>query len=382
MNEAILLILGMAVGYALRNFLAKREREILQSAFQKSEQQLRETFQSLASESLRKNSEQFLLIAGQKLDSSTKDVSRDLMEKKSLIANLIEEMRKDLARNTEEMQKSEKQNIASFSALKEELTQYKSITSDLKSSTEDLKKVLSNNQMRGQFGEQIAENLLKMAGFVVGQDYVFNQKQEGSSTRPDFTIFLPDGTKINIDAKFPYKSLISLSESKDDMEKKRYLGLFIQDVKQKIKQVTTRDYISPQDKTVDFVIVFIPNEMIFSFIYDQLNEVWEEAMAKKVIFAGPFTFTALLRMIKQAYENFRYHKNLHNIVALIQKFSQEYQKYSDSVDALGKRIKATEEQYAVVSTTRDRMLNRVMDQIRNESGSIDEPQERNMISGQ
>lgn len=75
-------------------------------------------------------------------------------------------------------------------------------------------------------------------------------------------------------------------------------GFFEKDVKEKIKQVTTRDYINPTDKTVDFVILFIPNEMIFSYIYEKMSEVSEEAMASRVILAGPFSFTAILRMVK------------------------------------------------------------------------------------
>ena len=203
-------------------------------------------------------------------------------------------------------------------------------------SADKLKSLLSNNQLRGAFGEQIAENLLKMAGFVIGQDYFKNQSQETQSTRPDFTILLPDKTKINIDVKFPYSSLVKSIESESEQEKKRYFLEFRQDVKNKIKQVCTREYINPEEKTVDFVVLFIPNEMIFSYIYDQMNEVWEEAMRKKVVLAGPFSFTAILRMIKQAYTNFRYQENLHEIIGLIARFEEEYKNFSKTLKKISK----------------------------------------------
>lgn len=328
----------------------------------------------LASEALRQNSEQLLLMSKQQLDGQKSEIRTDLEGKKSAIAELVAEIRRDIRHNEERLSQSDQERIHSFSALKKELETYKEITSELKGSTDQLKNLLSNNQLRGQFGEQVAENLLKMAGFVIGQDYLVNKTQETVDTRPDFTIYLPDKTKINIDAKFPYRSLVKYVESKDKESQAQHLKEFQTDVKNKIKQVTSREYINPQEKTVDFVILFIPNEMIFSFIYDRYNELWEEAMGKKVILAGPFTFTAILRMIKQAHTNFQYQENLQNIIGLIHKFDAEYRKYSEEVDRLGQRIDSASKQFHAVSTTRDRKLTTVVDKIKSER-AIEETQE-------
>jgi DNA recombination protein RmuC len=119
--------------------------------------------------------------------------------------------------------------------------------------------------MRGRYGEEVAEELLKSVGFVKGENYIVNTAQDTNSNRPDFTIFLPDKTKINVDVKFPLSALVKFEEAKDKQEKDRYLNEFKKDVKEKIKQASSRDYINPEEKTVDFVILFIPNEMIFSF---------------------------------------------------------------------------------------------------------------------
>lgn len=332
-----------------------------------SDQTLEDRIARISSQALDKNSERFLQLAKEVLNAEKNEIKTDLDGKKSAISNLIEEIRRDIRKNEERLSKSDEDRVRSFSSLQNELKSYKEITGDLKMSTDRLKELLSNNQMRGAFGEQVAENLLKMAGFVVGNDYTRNETQATLDTRPDFTILLPDQTKINIDVKFPYSALVKYVESEDKTQKEKYFRDFKQDVKNKIKQVSTRDYINPEEKTVDFVILFIPNEMIFSFIYDKMNEVWEEAMQKKVILAGPFSFTAILRMVKQAYTNFRYQENLQNIIGLIQKFDLEYQKYSAAVDTLGERIGSASRQFEVVSTTRNRQLTMVVDKIKNQS---------------
>lgn len=327
---------------------------------------LKDKFSRLSLDALDQNSQRFLTLAREVLASQKNEIRTDLEGKKSAISNLIEEIRKDIRKNEDRLAKSDEDRVKSFSALQNELDNYKKITTDLKISTDELKTVLSNNQTRGAFGEQIAENLLKMAGFVIGSDYSKNKTQGEGKTRPDFTIFLPDKTKINIDVKFPYASLVKSVESKSTEEKKKHFLDFKRDVKDKIKQVTSREYINPEERTVDFVILFIPNEMIFSYIYDNMNEVWEDAILKKVVFAGPFSFTAILRMVKQAYDNFRYQENLQHIIGLIKKFDTEYEKYTKSVDLLGDRISSVGRQYEEVSNTRHRKLSSVVDKIKSQ----------------
>jgi DNA recombination protein RmuC len=96
----------------------------------------------------------------------------------------------------------------------------------LKESTDNLKNLLSNNQLRGKYGEEVAENLLRAVGFVKEQQYELNIKQDTASTRPDITIYLPDKTKIHVDAKFPFQSLVKYQETENTQEKERFLGIY------------------------------------------------------------------------------------------------------------------------------------------------------------
>jgi len=361
--ETFLLLLGIVI-------IAALAYAIFLLINQNNPKNLEDKFARISNEALRNTNEQFMMMAhqvlGEQKNEIKTEIKTDLEGKKSAIAELITEIRRDIQKNEEKLLKSEDERIRSFSALQNELKSYKEITGDLKVSTDRLKDILSNNQMRGAFGEQIADDLLKMSGFVAGLDYTRNETQKTEDTRPDFTILLPDQTKINIDVKFPYASLVKYIETDDKNQKDKHFKDFKQDVKNKIKQISTREYINPEEKTVDFVILFIPNEMIFSFIYDKMNDTWEEAMQKKVILAGPFSFTAILRMVKQAYTNFRYQENLHHIIGLIQKFDTEYQKFSLEFDRVGERIASAGKQFDVVSNTRNRQLTSIIDKIKNQ----------------
>lgn len=367
MSNILLILLILAIIYLIY-IISKNQKPS-----KEDDGALEDKFARISQDVFKGNTEQFLTLAKEVLGSQKNEIKIDLEGKKNAIAEIVEEIRKDLRKNEERITKSDDDRVRSFSALEQELKTYKEVTGDLKMSTEKLRNLLSDNQLRGAFGEQIAEDLLQMAGFVEGTSYTKNKAQQTQSSRPDFTVLLPDQTKINVDAKFPFASLVKSIESDNDNDKKRHFMQFKTDVKEKIKQVCNRDYINPEEKTVDFVILFIPNEMIFSYIYDKMNDVWEDGMRKKVVLAGPFSFTAILRMVKQAYTNFRYQENLQHIISLIKTFDAEYQKYTEEVTRLGERIDSASKQFNVVSNTRDKKLSTVVDKIQSQNIEIEQP---------
>ena len=344
-------LLGLVAAYVILTFFKKKEKE--------------ENFASVIDEKIP-------LIASslkQQLEAEKQDIKTDMKNKKEIIESMVKRVFDALEKQNQKLTEAEKERVGSFRALKQELFNQGKITEQLSVTADGLKRVLSNNQMRGQFGEQVAEDLLKMAGFVKGVDYESNKSQKDSETRPDFSVFLPDGVRINVDAKFPFSNLVRSIETDKAESKKEYMKDFERDVREKIKQVSNRNYINPADNTVDFVIMFIPNEMIFSYIYDKMHTVWQEAMKQKVVFAGPFSFTAILRMVRQSYDNFKYQKNVQNIITHIKMFELEFEKYDGEFNKIGDRINSLTQQYDVVKTTRTNKLRRTVDKIRLEEST-------------
>lgn len=284
--------------------------------------------------------------------------------RKDAIKELVDKIHQELVRTQESSAALQRDHAGQFGALKGVLEEYKVLTSGLKESTDNLRNLLSHNQLRGKYGQEVAENLLRAVGFVKGQHYMVEQTQESASTRPDFTIILPDKTKIHVDVKFPLDALLRYQDAKSEADKERFLKEFASDVRQKIREVTTRDYINPAEQTVDFVILFVPNEMVFSFIYDHLHDVWNDAMQRKVIMAGPFSFTAILRMVFQAYKSFSWQQNIRAITTLFRQFEAEYEKYSKEFEKLGTRLQATAQQYESVATTRTKKLTSIVEKIK------------------
>ena len=161
MNNELLLVLAVFLASIIATFIVniilrkKTGNKIDEVAFE-------DKIMRISNDALKSNNEQFLLLAKQVLGSEKADIKNeikaDLEGKKSTIEKLVEEIRKDLKNNQDNLKLSEDERIKTFSSLKTELESYKQITGELRVSTDKLKELLSNNQMRGAFGEQVAEN--------------------------------------------------------------------------------------------------------------------------------------------------------------------------------------------------------------------------------
>lgn len=355
------LIIGLGIGLAVAVIVAillKKRGKSDEVISKELEQKVSEMFPKVLEGAMK----QLITMNDQKLGAEKKEIKTDLDNKREMISRMVDEVSKKMTENQRTAQ-----------SILQQLKDHEMITKELRITTDGLRKVLTNNQLRGQFGEQVAEDLLKMSGFVKGLDFEHNKAQSSSTSRPDFAIFLPDRTRINVDVKFPYANLQKVAESEDESTRNQYMKLFEQDVKKKINEVSSRDYINPADKTVDFVILFVPNEMIFSYIYDKMNDIWRDGMKRKVIFAGPFSFTAILRMIRQAHDNFRYQENIHTIVSYIQQFEKQFELYTEEFGKLGSQLETVQKTYQRVDSTRTKQLEKIVDKIRLESGDVSEP---------
>ncbi len=364
----ILFVIGFLMGYGVYYFVSRttHAKELADAVGERFNTEILPRITQSAGE-------QTALLAKERLESASANLKQDFAHRQDVIAETIKRLHEELQKANEKLEKAERERIGSFEGLRQQITAQAKQTDSLIQATTKLQSVLSNNQQRGIFGEQVAKDLLAIAGFTQGVDYLVQESQE-AGTRPDFTVLLPNGMKINVDAKFPYQNLLKLVEATDDAQRAQYRKLFEQDIKAKITQITTRDYVNPQENTVDFVILFVPNEKIFSYIYDEMNDVWSEGIKKKVVFAGPFSFTAILRMVRQAYEYFTVQKNLLAIITSIQTFKEEFAKYGEEFDKLGDRIDSVTKQYHVVAQTRTAKLNRIVDKIQlQERDTVTEP---------
>ncbi|MDO9287244.1 MAG: DNA recombination protein RmuC [Thermodesulfovibrionales bacterium] len=327
--------------------------------FETIKEELSKTFSSISLDALSKNSAEFLKLAEEKLKSQTIESKKELEGKKELIDQSVETIAKTLTEMQHKLSEVEKGSVK-ISTLVEH---HADITSKLKDTTEHLKQALASSKKRGEWGERMAEDILRLVGLVEGINYIKQKTLEGSSGRPDYTFFLPNSLKINMDVKFPLENYQNYLDAQTEHDKKRFKEELIRNTKTMIKQVTNRAYIDTADNTVDYVIVFIPNEQVYGFVNEADPTIMDEALKQKVILCSPFTLYAVLAVIRQAVGNFNLERTASEILMLLGEFSKQWGLYKERFEAMGKRLDDAKKEFDLLVTTRSNMLDRPLKKI-------------------
>jgi DNA recombination protein RmuC len=294
--------------------------------------------------------------------SSEKDAIRsDLNHKHVALEKLVTQLQVDLRQRQDEIRSLEQDRTKKFGELTASLEQHRTLAAELKISTQQLATVLSNNQTRGEWGERIIEDLLTSNGLIEGVHYLKQQKQQASTLRPDITLLLPNKRTVPVDVKFPFAQIQKLNETDNKTAQEQHLKQFASDLKVKVDKVA--EYIDPERQTLDYAILFVPNEMLFSFINQKLPEIIDLAMSKRVMIVSPFTFLIVARTVMESYRNFMISDKLRDVVGYVDEFVKEWTMFRDEFEKFGRSIDTLKSGYEKLTTTRSRQLDRKIEKI-------------------
>jgi len=309
------LLLGLVIAYVLKVFQARSSKEIASELYRENEEQrkaqvegviesVKDSFARLSLEALAKSTDEFLKLARARLESEREISISELAAKKNLIDQQLDRMNGELEKVSKLMIDLERDRIDKFGQLTTHLKMAGEQTATLMRTTQSLREALASTKVRGQWGERMAEDVLRIAGFIENVNYLKQTSLDSGGSRPDFTFLLPRDLKLNMDVKFPLDNYLRYLEAESDAERIKFRDTFMRNVRDKIKEVTTRNYINAGDNTVDYVLLFIPNEHIYAFIHNQDSSLLDDGIRNKVIFCSPLTLFAILAVIRQAVDNF------------------------------------------------------------------------------
>ena len=307
-------------------------------------------FSTLSASALTTSQDNFLKLAEQRLLTQTNQHTSELDSKKQLIDQQLEQMQSKLGQVEQLVSEFEKEREKKLGALGQQLE-------DLTRTSSLLQQALADNRSRGQWGERIAEDILKIAGLVEGVNYK-KQSTTNSGSRPDFTFFLPNGLVLNMDSKFPLTNYLKFLEVEAESDKETYRKQFLKDVNDRVKEITKRGYINAEQNTVDVALVFIPNEQIYRFIHEQDDTIIDNALKNKIIVCSPLTLYIVLAIIQQAAQNFALEQSSRDILLLLNNIKKQWGMFKDRMTRLGDHLEKASEVYDDLLGTRKRQLDK------------------------
>ena len=262
--------------------------------------QLATTFQALASETLRKSNEGFLQLANETLSAARREGATDLAARERAIAELVAPVKQSLEKFDMQVNALERTRGEAYVRLTEQVRVLADGQRALQSGTDSLVTALRAPVVRGQWGEVQLRRVLELAGMIEHCDFVQQETvttADGSRIRPDVVVRLPGGKSVVVDAKAPMMAFLAAREAKSDAERTELLRQHAQQVRAHVIKLAAKNYWDQFEASPEMVLMFLPGDAFYGAALEQLPELFEEAIAQRVLIATPMTLMGVLRAV-------------------------------------------------------------------------------------
>ncbi|MFT5572304.1 MAG: DNA recombination protein RmuC [Cryomorphaceae bacterium] len=355
---SIVCLLAFALGAIIAKTVAQRQMNKLrlahesahekeQLAFDEQLDQLSHTFSSLSQQALKSNNESFLQLASQSFSQLQQGASNELKSREQSFSNLLQPIKQSIEQTDKQLRQLDQDRRVSETKLGEQIGNLLSSQASLQSETRNLVTALRRPEVRGQWGELTLKRIVELAGMSEYCDFdtqVSVNTSEGM-LRPDMLIRLPSERILVLDVKTPLDAYLSASEASDPGKQNEFLQQHYRNVKQRIKELSAKQYWQQFDRSPDFVILFIPGDQFLSAALDQDKNLLEYALKNRILLATPTSLVGLLRAVAYGWNQDSLSKNADEIREIGETLYLRLQKLTEHFNSLGRNLDQSIEQF-------------------------------------
>ncbi|HPU55426.1 MAG TPA: DNA recombination protein RmuC, partial [Verrucomicrobiota bacterium] len=319
--------------------LLEEQRELHERALREAREtqakalaDLRDAFKALSADTLKQAAPEFLRLAEQTFGKLQEAAKGELEKRQESIKTLVEPLRQQLETYQQRLQQSETAQADALGKVKEQLAALTQQSLALAAETQQFRMVLKSNQARGRWGEETLRRVVEAAGMSAHCDFS-EQIIEGDS-KPDLIVHLPGERMIIVDAKVPDLDFLNALESADPATRAESLAQHAAKLKATIRALAERDYPRQFPKALDYVVLFVPAESLFSAALEGDRDLIVWAAERRILLATPASLIALLRSVAVSWQQHAQTENATAIAEAAQELFTRVCRFTEHLERL------------------------------------------------
>ena len=366
LSAVIGLLIGAAGAWIIQASARKRDAALAEADMKVAQARAEMLEKSLAeqkearkaeAESMRREYDEKL----QKMVLTFKDSAAEILKEKSRdlsavnseqIKNILDPLGKKMEEFRRAVEDSKEKSLKNSASIEQQIRSMMEQTISIGKQADNLATALrSNNKTVGNWGEVVLLNLLEGMGLGEGEDFV---KQEaikdvdgkavlsddgGRRLIPDVVLFLPENKAVVIDSKVSLNGYLDYCNSMDDAGRTAALASHRQSVEKHVRELSDKNYSQYIRQTgrdsLDYVVMFVPNEGAFQLYYQNFREDWHKAFDKRIIITGESNLFAMLKIIENTWVRVNQQKNTEEVMRLASELLDRVGKFANTFDDVG-----------------------------------------------
>lgn len=305
------------------------------------EQRLKSMFENISNKVIDENRAKMDALGAERIKALIVPLGENIEKFK----NRVEQVHSEQSKERFSLEKEIKRLVDTNQRISEDAT---NLTNALKGS----------NKTQGNWGEMILERILESSGLVCGvEGYELQsmlrdasgsplRSEDGRKMIPDAVVHFPDNRNVIIDSKVSLVSYLNYCNSDDVEEKNIELKKHISSIKSHIAELDVKSYENYVDGSLDFVMMFIPNESAYVVAMQGEASLWNDAYKKKVLLISPTNLITSLKIVADLWTREKQNKNVEDIIARGEKLYEKCRTFLETLMKIEKGL-------AVASTAYD-----------------------------
>jgi len=315
---------------------------------------LREAFKALSADALKQTQPEFLRLANETLGKFAESAKGDLSQRQEAIATLVKPLEEQLKTYQQRLQQSETAQATAIGDVKKHLETLAQQSGVLTSETQKLRSVLNSNQARGKWGEETLRRVVEAAGMSVHCDFI--EQAQADDKKPDLVVRLPGERVIIVDAKVPDLDFLSALGAADEAGRAESLAAHADKLRGTIRALAERDYPAQFPHALDYVVLFLPAESLFSAALEGDHDLIVWAAQRRILLATPASLIALLRSVSVSWQQHDQAVNAQEIARAAEELFSRVAKFTEHFERIRGALARANDAYNDAVGSYERMV--------------------------